>query len=183
MLRRPFIKMHYQDLTGFGEHIDDLVTHLKSCSGVVDLQPLFFRFTLVATTALIFGQPIKDYGSETQHAFSSSFDHASLISATRIRLADFFWAYTPSKYTESCKLVKEYATRFVEQAMQSTDDDTSKSEAKYAFIRDLYNEYDDPTLVRDQLVNVLIAGRDTTAALLSWTLYVAHATNLHLTSK
>ena len=182
MLRRPFIKMHYQDLTGFGEHIDDLVAHLKSCSGVVDLQPFFFRFTLATTTALIFGQPIKDYGSETQHAFASSFDYASLISATRIRLADFFWAYTPSKYTKSCKLVKAYATRFVEQAMQSKDDDTSEPEAKYAFIWDLYNEYKDPTLVRDQLVNVLIAGRDTTAALLSWTLYASHAIDLHLAS-
>ncbi|CAF9919516.1 MAG: hypothetical protein HETSPECPRED_004023 [Heterodermia speciosa] len=172
MLRRPFVKMHYQDLTGFGEHINDLITHLKSCSGIVDLQPFFFRFTLATTTALIFGQPIKDYASETQHAFARSFDHASLISATRIRLADFFWAYTPSKYTESCKTVKEYATGFVEQAMQSTDEDTSKPETKYAFIRDLYNEYKDPILVRDQLVNVLIAGRDTTAALLSWTFFL-----------
>ena len=174
--------MHYQDLTGFGEHIDDLVAHLKSCSGVVDLQPFFFRFTLATTTALIFGQPIKDYGSETPHAFASSFDHASLTSATRIRLADFFWAYTPWKYTKSCKMVKEYAAGFVKQAMQSTDDDTSKPEAKHAFIRDLYNEYKDPTLVRDQSVNILIAGRDTTAALLSWTLYVSHTIHLHLTS-
>lgn len=167
----PFIKMHYQDLTGFGEHIDDLIANLQLCSGVVDLQPFFFRFTLATTTALIFGQPIKDYGNETQHQFASSFDYASLISATRIRLADFYWAYTPTKYRESCRIVKEYATNFIKQASETNKDEKTEQEEKYAFIRDLHDEYKDPILVRDQLVNVLIAGRDTTAALLSWTLY------------
>ena len=81
MLRRPFVKMHYQDLTGFGEHIHDLIVSFQRCSSAVDLQPFFFGFTLATTTALIFGQPIKDYGSEAQHTFASSFDHASLISA------------------------------------------------------------------------------------------------------
>ena len=80
MLRRPFVKMHYQNLTGFGEHVEDLIVNLKRCTGVVDLQPYCFRFTLATTTALIFGQPIKDYETQTQHRFASSFDYASLIS-------------------------------------------------------------------------------------------------------
>ena len=53
--------MRYQNLTGFGEHVDDSISNLQRSSGVVDLQPFFFRFTLATTTALIFGQPIKDY--------------------------------------------------------------------------------------------------------------------------
>ena len=55
MLRRPSAKMLYQDLAGSGEHIDDLITNLQLCSGVVDLQLFFFRFTLATTTGLIFG--------------------------------------------------------------------------------------------------------------------------------
>lgn len=162
--------MHYQNLTGFGEHVGDLISNLQCSSGVVDLQPFFFRFTLATTTALIFGQPIKDYDNEMQHKFASSFDYASLTSATRIRLADFYWAYTPMKYRKCCDEVKEYVTGFVKQAMKNKYDDTQETEARYAFIQDLFDEYKDPILVRDQLVNVLIAGRDTTAALLSWTL-------------
>ena len=162
--------MHYQSLTGFSEHIDDLVSGLHKSNGVVDLQPFFFRFTLATTTALIFGQPIKDYEDKRQHAFAESFDYASLVSATRIRLADFHWAYSPAKYKQSCKVVKDYATGFIKQAMEEGRDGSLNKEAKYAFIQDLFEEYKDPVLVRDQLVNVLIAGRDTTAALLSWTL-------------
>ncbi|KAI4260209.1 MAG: hypothetical protein L6R42_004163 [Xanthoria sp. 1 TBL-2021] len=172
MLRRPFVKMHYQNLTGFGEHVEDLILNLKRCTGVVDLQPYCFRFTLATTTTLIFGQPIKDYETDTQHKFASSFDYASLVSAVRIRLADFYWAYSPSGFNQSCTVVKEYATKFVEQAMNDRDDVTKTTDEKYAFIQDLYDEYKDPILVRDQLVNVLIAGRDTTAALLSWTFFL-----------
>ncbi|KAL8672998.1 MAG: hypothetical protein Q9168_002559 [Polycauliona sp. 1 TL-2023] len=172
MLRRPFVKMHYQNLTGFGEHVEDLILNLKRCSGIVDLQPYCFRFTLATTTDLIFGQPIKDYGTDTQHQFATSFDYASLVSAVRIRLADFHWAYSPSGFNQSCGLVKEYAAMFVDQAMRDRDNATQLPDERYAFIQDLYNEYKDPILVRDQLVNVLIAGRDTTAALLSWTFFL-----------
>ncbi|KAL8993141.1 MAG: hypothetical protein Q9169_006573 [Polycauliona sp. 2 TL-2023] len=172
MLRRPFVKMHYQNLTSFGEHVEDLIQSLKQCSGVVDLQPYCFRFTLATTTALIFGQPIKDYGNDTQHQFAMGFDYASLVSAVRIRLADFYWVYSPSGFTQSCTTVKEYATMFVDQAMKDRADATKMADERYAFIQDLYDEYKDPILVRDQLVNVLIAGRDTTAALLSWTFFL-----------
>ena len=167
MLRRPFVKMHYQNLTSFREHVEDLIASLKQRSGVVDLQLYCFRFTLATTTALIFGQPIKDYENDTQHQFASSFDHASLVSAVRIRLADFYWVYAPSGFKQSCTTVKEYAAMFVKQAMKDRNDMTKATDEKYAFVQDLYDEYLDPVLVRDQLVNVLIAGRDTTAALLS----------------
>ncbi len=170
LLRRPFLRMQYQNLKGFGEHIDDLISSLQNSTGVVDLQPLFFRFTLATTTALIFGQPIKSFENEEQHTFTSSFDYASFISAIRIRLADFCWAYKPSKYVQACDRVKEYASGFVKQALESNTNRKQATDSQYAFIQDLFDEYNDPILVRDQLVNVLIAGRDTTACLLSWTL-------------
>ena len=43
---------------------------------------------------------------------------------------------------------------------------------KYSFIIDLWKEMGDQGLVRDQLLHILVAGRDSTAAVLSWTLYV-----------
>lgn len=105
-----------------------------------------------------------------QHQFASSFDYASLVSGTRIRLADFYWAYTPPKYTKSCNVIREYASEFIRQAMKNQSDEPLQNKEKYAFIQDIFQEYQDSTRVRDQLINVLIAGRDTTAALLSWTL-------------
>ena len=173
MLRRPFLRTHYQDLKGFGEHIDSLITRLSASEGMVDLQPHFFRLTLATTTALIFGQPVESLEKETQDTFASSFDHASWISSLRTRLQDFYWLYNPKRYRDSCRAVKAFAGGLVKQALR---ENAEKSDARdsngYAFIRDLYDELHDPILVRDQLVNVLLAGRDTTACLLSWTLSV-----------
>ena len=168
LLRRPFLKSHYQDLQGFGEHIDSLIAGLSSSSSVVDLQPFFFRFTSATTTALIFGRSL-DGLEEAQQAFANDFDYASMISSLRTRLQDFYWAYSPSRYKAACTRIKDFANVFVRQALQERDRTEPDSDC-YAFIQGFYEEMQDPALVRDQLVNVLLAGRDTTACLLSWTL-------------
>ena len=168
LLRRPFIKTHYQDLKGFSEHIDSLIAGLSSSSGVVDLQPFFFRFTLATTTALIFGQSV-DGLEEAQQNFAREFDYASKITSLRTRLQDFYWMYSPSKYRAACRGIKEFANVFIKQALEEKNR-TGPGSDRYAFIQDLYDDMQDPALVRDQLVNVLLAGRDTTACLLSWTL-------------
>ena len=136
----------------------------------MDLQPLFFRFTLATTTTLIFGQAI-NFEDDSRNNFASSFDYASNISAMRSRLIDFYWAYSPSRYIKTCRNVKEYADSFVKRAIvENNRDKLDVAHDRYAFVEDLYKELQDPVLVRDQLVNVLLAGRDTTACLLSWTL-------------
>lgn len=173
LLRRPLTRMGYQDLKGFSEHVDDLISGLSALSDherIVDLQPMFFRLTLATTTALIFGQPVKSFDGEEQNTFSSSFDYASLTTALRLRLSGLYWAYTPSKYRTACENVKRYALDFVNQALNHGKENSESAQGKYAFIEDLYEELHDSSLVRDQLVHVLLAGRDTTACLLSWTL-------------
>ena len=173
LLRRPFTRIHYQTLEGFNEHLDDMISALSASAkkGVtVDLQPLFFRFTLATTTALIFGQPVKSIDGEEQNSFSNSFDYASMISGLRIRLAEFYFLYTTSRFKKACDDVRKYAFEFVDRALAETSNVKESRYDKNAFIQDLYDEMKDPELVRDQLVHVLIAGRDTTACLLSWTL-------------
>ncbi|KAL9046196.1 MAG: hypothetical protein Q9214_000908, partial [Letrouitia sp. 1 TL-2023] len=172
LLRRPFMRIPYQNLEGFNEHLDDIISTLLTFAkngATVDLKPLFFRFTLATTTALIFGQPVKSFDGEEQNSFSNSFDYASMISGLRIRLADLYFLYTPSRFKQACSDVRKYAFDFVERALADSGNDNGDEDAKYAFIRDLYDELKNPELVRDQLVHVLIAGRDTTACLLSWT--------------
>ena len=171
LLRRPFVRMQYQNLKGFTEHVNDLISNLKAAGGsVVDLQPFFFRFTLATTTAFFFGQPMKSFETEEQTSFTSSFDYASAIAALRLRLNELYWIYEPLRYRKACRTVKNYAMGFVQKALDNQVDKTQATETKYAFIQDLHDELRNPILVRDQLCNVLLAGRDTTACLLSWTL-------------
>ena len=170
MLRRQFVRMNFKNLSIFDQHVDDLVAGLASSApkGVVDLQPAFFRFTLATTTALIFGEPVSDLGHDDHDTFGRAFDYASYISAIRIRLTDFHWLYSPKGYTQACVTVKRYADHFINKALEA---DNRESES-HALILDLFDELKDRNLVRDQLCNVLIAGRDTTACTMSWAFFL-----------
>lgn len=172
MLRRQFARIDFKNLNTFDEHVNNLVTNLQGLTGVVDLQPYFFRFTLATTTtALIFGEPVDDLEDEDRNTFANSFDYASSISAIRMRLADLHWLYTPTRFIKACDNVKKYATHFVNKALSHKDGaSSSQSSEGIALILDLYRELKDPLLVRDQLIHVLIAGRDTTACTMSWVL-------------
>jgi cytochrome P450 len=173
VLRRQFVRIQYQNLKMFDEHVGELIATLSSSRDTVDLQPAFFRFTLATTTALLFGEPVGSLADDDLDTFADNFDYASLISAMRIRLADFHWLYTPTKFRKACDVIKDYANHFVKQALKDRDENGEHAASgRYAFILDLYEELKDPALVRDQLMHVLIAGRDTTACLMSWTLYV-----------
>ncbi|KAF2817453.1 putative cytochrome P450 alkane hydroxylase [Mytilinidion resinicola] len=174
LLRRQFARMPYQNLKVFDEAVNNLITGLLSASdGIVDLQPHFFRFTLATTTDLIFGEPVHSLGDDVQDHFSTSFDYASMISAIRLRLADFHWLYKTKKFRNACGVVKKYAKHFVALALDDMKESREDHDSgKHVFIHDLYKDLKDPALVRDQLVNVLIAGRDTTACLMSWTFFL-----------
>lgn len=68
-----------------------------------------------------------------------------------------------------------YANRFVEQAIEfrkATDNKIlSKKEGQYVFLHGLSKRTLDKKELTDQLLNILLAGRDTTAGLLSITFH------------
>ena len=169
VLRRQFARMQYQNLEGFREHLENLIRNLRSSSGVTDIQPLFYRLTLNTTIAMILGQPVESFEHEIGDLFSRSFNKASLITATRVRLGDLYWLYAPRGFFAACATVKKYTGQFVKEALQRESESTEKSD-KAAFITELYLDSHDQRLVRDQVINVLIAGRDTTAATMSYAL-------------
>lgn len=184
LLRHQFVRAQYQNLEMFSEHVDNLIAGLATTSGIVDLQPFFFSFTLDTTTAFMFGQSVGSLKSDVLETFGTSFTEASLISAMRVRLSDFYWAYSPSRYSRACKTIRSYTDDYVKQALEEIRAHEAKdTPSRYVFIRELYQELKDPALVRDQMVNVLMAGRDSTACLMSWTLYVfCESSPSHFTS-
>ena len=172
LLRRQFARVQFHDLSTFDQPVEDLVSSFKNCTGVADLQPAFFRFTLGTTTALLFGESVNYMNEHDQLEFGGSFDHASYVTAVRLRLADICWLYTPKSFTKSCDIVRKHANHFLQKALRCQKElGKEEAEKRYPFILDLYSELNDPVQVRDQLINVLLAGRDTTACTLSWAFF------------
>lgn len=165
------MRIQYQDVKVFDGPINNLLATLNSSTGVMDLQPEFFRFTLATTTSLLFGEPLAGLDSVTHDKFAEDFDYCSLISAMRLRLSDLCFLYRPSKFKKACDEIKTYASYYVSHALKDEEENGRESAfERHPFIIDLYKELHDPIRVRDQLMHVLIAGRDTTGCLMSWVL-------------
>lgn len=176
LLRRQFARLRDAGLEPLNPHIHELLANVEAArksspDGSVDLQPLFFEYTLGTTTDLLFGEPHNSLPKVDRDTLRDNFDSASLVSAIRLRLADLFWIYTPASFRRSCKSVQDWGSFFANKAIDYLQEHgEQEASEKYPFIVDLWRDMQDRDLVRDQLLHVLIAGRDTTACLLSWTL-------------
>jgi cytochrome P450 len=176
LLRRQFARLREGGLSPITSHVTEFLSAIEAAAdgspdGIVDLQPHFFEFTLGTTTALLFGEPHSSLPRRDRDALRESFDYASYISAIRIRLAEFAWVYTPRRFNSACDNVRAWALFFANKALDYKEIyGMDAARERYPFIIDLWNDMRDRNLVRDQLLHVLIAGRDTTACLLSWTL-------------
>jgi len=145
---------------------------------VIDLQPLFFRLTLDTATALLFGSSIYSLRANIDQAaenkeFAESFNIAQEGLAKRFRLAPFHFVYNPPDFRKACRNVHQFVERYIREK-QLTDsvsrDRAAVDENAPWFIDQVASESETVSDLRDQLLNVLLAGRDTTACCLSWTL-------------
>lgn len=154
----------------------------------VDLLPMFYRFTMDTATQFLFGESVKtqvsaatgDPGKLTSAAvslaaefgpglnFAGALSEAQLWITQRIRLQGLHWL-TPSKKGRTANaFVRRYAAHYVQLALKAAGDSKAPP-AGYSLLGALTESTRDPDELRDQILGLLLAGRDTTASLLSWT--------------
>ncbi len=139
--------------------------------GIVDLQPLFFRLTLDTTTSFLFGESTRslkqpDTGEQT---FADAFNLAQEYVAKRFRLLDLYWLIRGRKFQQACERVHNFADQIIDRNL-SRECIMDHKRNHYIFLDSLAKSTPNKVALRGQIINILAAGRDTTACLLSWTL-------------
>ncbi|KAH0542844.1 hypothetical protein FGG08_002798 [Glutinoglossum americanum] len=183
MVRPNFSRNQVADLDTFETHIRNLIAHIPRDGSTVNLQDLFFCLTLDSATEFLFGHSVGSLvpeGSSEGRAFAEAFDYSQTATTKRIRLGKFLFTYRDKKYTQSCKVVHDFANNFVQRALKYREslnpekalESGGKTKERYVFLNELAKQTDNPKEIRDQLLNILLAGRDTTAGLLSNTFNV-----------
>lgn len=170
LLRPQFEHKQYDDLELFQEVVDNLISVLPE-NGTVDLQPLFFRLTLDTTTAFLFGDSVDSLRASTtagEPTFATAFNTAQDFVAKRLRLQDLYWLVGGRSFTAACKEVHRFADQIIDRNLSRHDEGSSPG--KYVFLDFLEQHTSNRIELRSQIINILVAGRDTTACLLSWTL-------------
>lgn len=181
ILRPQFNHSQYDDMDIFEEAVEDLFTAIDTTlekeGGVLDFQPLFFKLTLDTTTAFLFGESVKSLrDTETEEqgemGFAQAFNEAQIHIQQRFRLGDFYWMSGGKKWRAACKAVNDFADRLIDHGLNREKTDSAKvgEKGKYVFLDTVAEAVKTKDALRGQTVNILAAGRDTTAGLLSWVL-------------
>ncbi|KAI9710442.1 MAG: hypothetical protein M1812_007410 [Candelaria pacifica] len=172
LLKPQFARNYYQDLDVFREHVDNLISCIPMDGKPVDLQPLFFRFTLDTTTSLLFGESVyslKTGDTKGEKTFDEAFNTAQEYLVKRYRLLDLYFLIGGRAFTNACASVHKFVDEITARGLQTLADTTHEKPDRYLFLDVVAQNSQDKIALRDQLVNILLAGRDTTACLLSWT--------------
>jgi cytochrome P450 len=180
VLRPQFAYGQYDDMGIFEEAVEDLFEAIEKeveKGGVVELQGLFFKLTLDTTTAFLFGESVKslldmEEGEVGEQNFAQAFNTAQTYIQQRFRLGDFYWVAGGKKFKAACKSINDFTDRLIERGLGREKKKVLKEGEKgqYVFLDTVAEKVQDKDELRGQAINILAAGRDTTAALLSWVL-------------
>lgn len=124
LLRPQLAHRQYENLDLFREPMDDLLNALPDTGGVVDLQPLFFRFTLDVTTAFLFGESVRSLRCPThalENSFAGSFDLAQKYVVNRFRLLDLYWLIGGKVFRDACQKVHALADQIIDQNLNLSE--------------------------------------------------------------
>jgi cytochrome P450 len=177
LLRPQFIRDRISDLDTFERHIS-LLIELIPQGQTVELDKLFFRFTLDASTEFLLGRSVGSLHS-AQTEFATAFDKVQHISSLVARVGPLKHFIPKKEYWKNLKIMNEFVNPFIDEALALSPDELdkkSKTDEGYTFLHAIAAYTRDRKVLRDQLVAVLLAGRDTTAATLSWCFWeLAHS--------
>lgn len=133
-----------------------------------------------SATEFLFGDSVNSLtsseGSE-QDQFGRLFDLAQSRLGNRSRLGRLVALFRDTEFDDACKFVHQFVDKIIFNALEKAHPhDPEKSiESKsdrYVFLEEMLKSTRDPKQLRDELLNILLAGRDTTASLLSNTFHV-----------
>ena len=185
LLQPQFMHRQYEDLDIFKEPIENFLVALSRKEGVVDLQPLIFQLTLDVTTAFLFGESVNSLRTDGinhgQSDFACAFNSAQDYVAKRMRLQNLYWLVGGSKFQQACDTVHKFADQIIERNLKRDCKNenghpdsvpTRSQNQRYVFLDSLAQVSPDRKALRSQIINILVAGRDTTACLISWTIFL-----------
>lgn len=173
LLRPNFVRSQVSDLKALEVHINQLIQLIPRDRSTVDLQDLFFRFTIDTATELLFGESLNslDSGSSKEFniEFASAFNRSQEEVAQSARTQGITEWFPRPQFKKDTKYVHEFVRRYVDRFLESreTQDFKKTEENRYIFLHELAKATQDPVQIRSELLNILLAGRDTTASLLS----------------
>lgn len=168
LIRPQFVKHRMADLDIFEKHAERLMTKIGGHGEKVDIAALFYRFTLDSATDYLLGKSV-DSLDNPQVEFASAFAEVQKVQNKIARSGDLGILIPKRTYWAGLKIINAFVEPFIEQVLRLNVSDL-KEKTNQTFLDALAaTGTRDRNGIRDHVIAVLLAGRDTTAGALSFT--------------
>ena len=171
-----------RNLRVFEKHVQRLLEQVQTNGTTeVDLQPLFFEFTMETALDLFMGeQRPPSFGSDAVSKFTAAFNRGLRTVTVDFGLGSLtaLCSHKPWQLRKDRELLESFVDYYVHEALSRTPKPATSpnSEEKCIdwtssdgdlFLDDLVRQTRDPVELRAELMFIMVAARDTTAGLLS----------------
>ncbi|KAH9483172.1 Cytochrome P450 monooxygenase 75 [Psilocybe cubensis] len=200
MTRPYFTKERISDFENFDRHAEDAISQLKGrlrAGYPVDFQQdLVARFTLDSATVFLFGNDVKSLAGVLPYPhyitdipsterqteehpalrFVNAFAEAQTIMAWRLRYG-YMWPlaeFWHDRIKGPMKVVHDFVDPIVAEAIKKKREGHGnvKEKEEETLLENLVNSTEDHITLRDEIMSLLVAGRDTTASGLTFVVYM-----------
>lgn len=182
MVRPNFVRAQVADLDLFETHVQNFISNIPKDGSTVNLHPLLFQLTLDTSTEFLFGESVHSLGcakGSEEDRFQKAYDLAQGRLTNRLRLGKFVCFFRDKEFDNACNIVHSFIDKIIFKALEKQHPkdaeksiDSKGESGRYVFMTELLKATTDAKQLRDELLNILLAGRDTTASLLSNTFHV-----------
>jgi cytochrome P450 len=190
LFRAQFARENINDL----EMTDKAATELITAMGDVDAEgwttgtqmlPLVQNFTLDTASDFLFGKSLESQqvliakrtgdnrfleASRANQAFADAFETANYYMILRIRLQSLYWLGDSFAFRRAIKGIRQYIQPLVQRAVNAGISPVQSEDKKQSLINNLATQTHDHTELVNQSLSILLAGRDTTASMVAWSI-------------
>ncbi|KAF1924654.1 cytochrome P450 [Didymella exigua CBS 183.55] len=173
MLRPCFERSVISDTESLERHVQRLFELVPKDGSAVDLQPLLHDLSMDMATDLLFGRSTnaldKGQNASEVQAFCDAFDYASNpFEREAFKKWGTITLFLPDRFNKAkkkhVKIMQDFVDRIIDAHIAGS---RTEGKQRYNFISALLEATPNRTTIRSELLNILLAGRDTVASLLS----------------
>jgi cytochrome P450 len=189
LIRPQFTRDRVSDLHCFEDHMktlfraidnggaldspDQFVKEGSGSGKVIDFSEILFRFTLDVATDFLLGKDTQSLTSP-KNEFADAFNEVQRVQNIIARVSKMRHYVPKASFWKGLDVMNRFINFYIERALALDPEELNskaKSDKGYTFLHELASFTRDRKVLRDQIVAVLLAGRDTTASTLSWVIY------------
>jgi len=186
-LRPIFARDEISAFDSFERHIQNFFKALpqENAAGWIEeanLMPLFSRVTMDISSEFLLGESMcmqdKMLAAHDLRNASEIREHIEFVDAInycqdylgkRVRLGRLAWLLRTGDFNAAVARIHDFIRPYVERALERTEKPASNDRKdKLVMLDELARETRDPTELRNQVLHVFLAGRDTTSSLMGF---------------